>query len=107
MRWEEPIQPLLNPSEFNQFVNAMKCVDVALGNQFARPFSKAEIEYRRYSKKSIVASRDLPVGSVVTRDDLSLLRSNEMGLPPNSINSVIGRTVARFIRNLVTLPNMM
>jgi N-acetylneuraminate synthase len=45
-------------------------------------------------RRSIVAARDLKAGSVLTEGDLSAKRPGT-GLPPEKINDLIGKTLAK------------
>ena len=56
-----------------------------------------ELKYRKYTKKSLVASRDLPTGSVLSDGDLTFMRAEEMGLPPDQSTRLIGKQTRRFI----------
>ena len=87
----------LNPDEFKRFVEMVREIEAARGVSTARPFSDEEIKYRKYSKKSLVAARDLPAGTVLTRDDLVAMRAPELGLPPDRITSLIGRTTTKAV----------
>jgi len=87
----------LNPDEFAQFVAMIHTVDRALGSGVPRPFSEEEMKYRKYSKKSLVASRDLPVGTQITTSDLLFMRADKLGLPPDQAQRLIGRSTKRRI----------
>ena len=88
-------QAALNPDEFARFVEMTRAVDRSLGIAAPRPFSPEDMRYRVYSKKSIVASRPLDAGTLVTSTDLAFLRANELGLPPADAGRLIGRRVRR------------
>ena len=68
-----------------------------MGSGIPRPFSEDEQRYRRYSKKSIVAARDLEAGHVLEAADLLFMRTGELGLPPADLPRLLNRSVARRI----------
>ncbi len=82
----------LNPDEFARFVDMVHQVDTAMGNSTPRPFSAEEQKYRKYAKKSLVASRDLPAGTQIREEDLAFMRAEALGLPPDQAFHLIGRT---------------
>ena len=87
----------LNPAEFFRFVAMVREIESALGVSLPRPFSEEELRYRKYSKKSIVASRDVSTGSALARDDVFFMRADSLGLPPDQFERLSGRTVKKDI----------
>jgi len=87
----------LNPDEFSRFVQMVRTVEGAMGISTPKPFSEEELKYRKYAKKSLVASRDLPKGSVISDEDLTFMRAEEMGLPPDQYARLVGRRVRHAI----------
>jgi sialic acid synthase SpsE len=85
----------LNPDEFVRFVGMVREIEAARGIPVPKPFSPDEQKYRRYSKKSIVASHALPKGTVVRETDLVFMRATELGLPPDQSEKLIGRATRR------------
>ena len=53
--------------------------------------------HSRRRRKSLVAARDLPAGTIVGPDDLVILRPGT-GLPPGAMTQVLGRKTARAIQ---------
>jgi N,N'-diacetyllegionaminate synthase len=90
-------QAALNPDEFEQFVQMVRQIEAAKGNPVPHPFSPAEQVYRQYAKKSIVAGRDLPRGTVIGEDDLRFMRADKLGLPPDQAQRLLGRKLKRDI----------
>ena len=88
----------LNPDEFARFVTMVREIDAAMGVSIPREFSAEEIKYRKYSKKSLVARRDLSEGETVGADDLLYMRADSLGLPPDQAPTLIGRTTKRPIQ---------
>ena len=87
----------LNPDEFARFVQMVRTIEGAMGISTPKPFSAEELKYRKYAKKSLVASRDLPAGTRVTEDDLLFMRADELGLPPDQAYRLIGQVTKRDI----------
>jgi sialic acid synthase SpsE len=88
-------QAALDPDEFVRFVAMVREIEAAKGSGRPRPFSAEELKYRKYSKKSLVAARDLPAGSFIGEGDLLFMRAEELGLPPDQAGRLVGRTARR------------
>lgn len=81
----------LNPDEFARFVHMVRTIEGAMGIPTPKPFSAEELKYRKYAKKSLVARRDLPAGTVLTEDDLTFMRADDLGLQPDQSVRLIGK----------------
>jgi sialic acid synthase SpsE len=90
-------QAALNPDEFLRFAEMARTVSSATGAGRPRPFSEGELQYRQYSKKSLVASRDVSEGETITAGDLAFMRADELGLPPDQAQRLVGRSARRAI----------
>lgn len=88
-------QASLLPDELRALVTAVREVESALGDGVKRP-APSELPVRDVARKSLVAARDLPAGTVLTREDLDVLRPGT-GLSPAALPTVLGRRVARAI----------
>ena len=88
-------QAALNPDEFLKFSEMLKSISLSMGNGFRTSFSEAELNYRKYAKKSIVYCRDLSVGEKITLDDFCFLRASSNGLPPSSYQRVLGKELVK------------
>lgn len=91
-------QAALNPDEFKRFVNSIRTIDAAMGDGRPHPFSEAEKKYRKYSKKSLVASRGLPRNHTLEEEDVLILRANQLGLSPDRLCSIVGKTLKKTIK---------
>ena len=80
----------LEPVGMRKVVRDLRRARVALGNGVKMPYSTEEAPLTKMRKK-LVASRDLPVGHVLTPDDLAI-KSPGDGLPPYEWDNVIGRS---------------
>jgi len=87
----------LNPDEFGRFVEMIRLVESAMGSGHPRPFTQEEIEYRRYSRKSLVAKRELEAGVELGGEDLLPMRAPELGIPPDRFVDLGGRRLRRDI----------
>jgi sialic acid synthase SpsE len=81
----------LNPDEFVRFVEMIREIDAAKGVATPRDFSPEEIRYRKYSKKSLVAARELEAGSEIHAEDLMVRRAATLGLPPDQLPQLLGK----------------
>lgn len=83
----------LNPDEFARFVAMVHEIEAAKGVSTPRPFSVEELKYREYAKKSIVTACDLPAGTRITDNHLLFMRAEDLGLPPDKAQRLIGRII--------------
>lgn len=79
----------LNPVEFKAMVDAIRNVEIAMGDGI-RTFSENELEIKRVARKSIVLNEDVSKGTSIKRDMLSIKRPGT-GIPPKFIEDVVGR----------------
>jgi len=101
-------QAALNPDEFAAFAQMLTMLDGAKGDPLPRSFSADEEKYRKYAKKSLVASKDLDAGHVVIDSDLVAMRANELGVPPDEAEGIVGRKLKSAVEHyeLVTGENL-
>ena len=85
----------LPPDQLAAMVAALRDVEAALGDGIKIPRG-AEIETRKFARKSIVARVDIPAGKVLAREDLSVMRPGT-GLSPAQLPMVVGRQVRHAI----------
>ncbi len=85
----------LEPPELKLLVTEITRASQAVGEVHygGSPAENAEKVFRR----SIYARADIPPGSVISRDDLAIIRPG-YGLAPKHIDQVVGATAATFIR---------
>lgn len=91
-------QSALDPEPFARFVAMVRELEIARGSAEPRPLSEAEQQYRQYSRKTLVAARDLPAGTTLSRDDLIALRAPSQGLPPDEIDALLAKTTRVALR---------
>jgi N-acetylneuraminate synthase len=86
----------IEPDELAALVRGIRIVEAALGDGIKRPVP-AEIAIAAVARKSLVVTRDLPAGSVLTREALGARRPGT-GLAPAELSRVVGRTLRRPVR---------
>lgn len=73
----EDHEAALNPDELAEFVTRMRECDAALGEEAAQQtMHPSELEYRKKTRKHVVAARDIARGEVVEAGVLGLLRTS-------------------------------
>ena len=85
----------LEPGELTAMVEAIRETEVSLGSPVKR-VTEAEAEMFRIGRRSLVAARDLPVGTVLTRADIAVKRPG-YGIPVFDMDIAIGRTTVEMI----------
>ena len=80
----------LDPSDLKDLVINVRDIEKSFGNGVKRPH---ELESENYEKgrRSIIAARDIPKGTTITRDMLIIKRPS-YGIKPKFLNLVVGRT---------------
>ncbi len=83
----------LNPSELSSMVKAIRNIEIALGNGI-KAVSNSEKKNIDIARKSIVASRDIKKGEILTPNNITTKRPGN-GISPMKWDSVIGTTAIR------------
>lgn len=86
-------QAALEPKEFAKFVSLCREVATALGDGHHRSLTQEELQYRKYSKKSLVTRHPLEKGHLIKENDLVPKRAHKLGVPADSVNSIVGKYV--------------
>jgi len=81
------------PDNLATLIEDIRRIETILGHARKEP-SSSEKEALRWALKSLVAARDLPKGHCLKAHDLTAKRPGT-GLPPNRLDEVIGRVLAR------------
>lgn len=90
----------LEPGEFAQLMAGIRECEAALGVAGVdgeRPLSQGELINRENLAKSLVASRDIPAGTVLAETDI-IVRSPGQGLSPIHLPQLVGRRLSRSLR---------
>lgn len=90
----------LNPDEFLSFVRMFRSLGLTTGSPKPRPFTEAEIKYRQFQKKSLVFKIDLKAGVVILPTHLTILRTGQLGIPPDRLADFIGKTLRQDVKAL-------
>lgn len=90
-------QAALNPKEFSRFVAMVREIEAAKGISTPKVFSAEELKYRKYAKKTLVATHDLPGGTRLCENDLLFMRADDVGLSPDQTYRLVGRELKRDI----------
>jgi|688.fasta_scaffold12792_4 N,N'-diacetyllegionaminate synthase len=79
----------LEPSELIQMVKSIRNIEMAMGSCLKEP-STSEIKNIAIARKSIHAARDIEEGSIITEQDLVMLRPGD-GISPMDMEKIIGK----------------
>lgn len=79
----------LEPSDLKAMVNAIRNVEIALGNGIKSP-SKSEMKNKKVARKSIVAAREIKEGEIFTEDNLTIKRPGN-GISPIRWYEILGK----------------
>lgn len=83
----------MEPVEFDAFVSGIRAIGRSIGDGIKRPHA-AELETAKVARRSVVALRHLAAGSIVTREDVGILRPGT-GVSPTLLDVVVGCRLAR------------
>ena len=86
----------LEPKEFTEYVRKMRDVQTALGMEDLKP-SKEDLAERKKWFRHIVATRDIPKGTILTLEMLEGKRP-EKGVSPEYIDFFVGRKTKRSLK---------
>jgi len=86
----------LEPAEFALMVRSIRDIEDSLGTDSPRVLTQGEQLNRLSLAKSLVASKPLNAGEVVTENDV-LVRSPGRGIQPNRLNELLGKRLSRDI----------
>ncbi|WP_245315430.1 N-acetylneuraminate synthase family protein [Bradyrhizobium yuanmingense] len=85
----------LEPEEFKALVSGIREVEAARGEKLAeRALSQGELINRENLAKSLVATRDLSAGTVISESDIAV-KSPGQGLSPLKMPALLGRKLTR------------
>ncbi len=81
----------IEPHELRELVAGIRAIEQAFGNGRLEGPSAAEAkEMYRLARRSLIAARDIPAGTRITRDHLTVKRPG-YGIAPKDIDRVVGR----------------
>lgn len=91
----------LNIKELSEMVQSIRNVEKAFGNGEKVPV-KNEYDTRIAARKSIVITKDLPAGHILTAEDLDIKRPGD-GIPPKYLDSIPGSVLLKTVTQDTTL----
>jgi N,N'-diacetyllegionaminate synthase len=83
----------LEPNELKAMVNAIRNIEVALGDGVKQP-SRSELKNKPIARKSIVARREIKAGELFSEDNLAAKRPGT-GISPMCWDEIIGKIARR------------
>lgn len=78
----------LEPDELKYMVSQIRALELAMGDGCKAP-QPSEWDTRKAARQQVVAARDIGVGAVISKDDLTTARSGS-GLPPTALWALVG-----------------
>jgi N,N'-diacetyllegionaminate synthase len=84
-------QASLEPNEFAAMIEGIRKVEAALGDG-RKARAESEADTMRVARRSLTAARDIPAGTILTRDLIAIQRPGS-GLSPALLPSLVGRRV--------------
>lgn len=78
-----------------RMVAQIRRVEKALGEEYKRPI-ESELKARVHARRSLVAARDIPEGTIITREMIEIKRPG-MGIEPRFLDIVAGRKAKKNI----------
>jgi N-acetylneuraminate synthase len=85
----------LDPKELKALVKGIRKVEKALGDGVKRP-TESEMEIKKIGRRSLVASRKILAGEIITQDDITIKRPGT-GIQPELKEVIIGFRAVRDI----------
>lgn len=92
----EDFESALNPSDFKEMVEYIRHAELAIGKSYIDQLSESAVNYRKVSRKKIVAKFDLKKGEVIYKDKLTFKRTDN-GLEADKIFLVLNRILKQDI----------
>ena len=86
----------VDAQELKDMVNNIKMVESALGSSEKKVFDVEQVTYK-YDKRSIVAAKDIPGGTIIGEDMLVMKRPGT-GIQPKFIDLITGRKAVKDIK---------
>lgn len=91
----------LDPEDLKQLVDKARIIEKTFGHFVNGPY-EAETKAFQLARKSLVAAKDIPQGTVITADMLACKRPGT-GIYPRFFEVVVGRTARQTIREDTTI----
>lgn len=85
----------LGPSDFAAMIQDIRLVESLQGDGYKTP-TTAELEVKKFARRSVTAKTDIPTGSIITNDCIEIVRP-AAGIEPRFAFLVVGRAAKRTI----------
>jgi len=92
----------VDPPELKAMVNNIRLVELASGSGEKKVLDVEQVTYK-YDRRSIVAAKDIPKGTII-REDMLVMKRPGTGIPPKFIDLIIGRKAKKDIKEDTLLP---
>ena len=79
----------MDPDDIRKFKTNISLIN-QINGQFKKEPLKCEEEARKQARRSIVATKDIPIGEIITEDMLTFKRPGT-GISPSKLNSILGK----------------
>lgn len=86
----------LLPDEFGEMVTSIRAVEQSLGYSEQRQITQGEMMNREFLAKSVIASKTIEIGEIISESDLDI-KSPGKGLAPYRKNELVGKIAKRKI----------
>lgn len=94
---QEDFEAALDIKEFKELVDFIKSAEIALGDGSLDYLENDSYHtYRNVSRKKVVASKQIKKGQIISKDDLSFMRS-DFGCQISELESILGRSANKNI----------
>lgn len=80
----------IEPHELKDMMSKIRDIELALGNGEKNGPSVEEMEFYKKVRRSVIASRDIPKGTIIKDEDLVIKRPG-LGIHPSQLPLIIGR----------------
>ncbi|MHA2287929.1 MAG: N-acetylneuraminate synthase [Promethearchaeota archaeon] len=81
----------LDPDELSMWVSSIRTIEKALGTYEKNP-SLSEFEIARIARKSIVTSKDIKKGDLLSLENITVKRPG-IGIPPTKFDLILGKKI--------------
>ena len=90
-------QNSLQPAELKEMVQKIRLVETLRGSGIKKPF-KSELVIAEMARKAVIAAANIPAGTVITENMLTIKRPAKGGLHPRELEKIVGKAAKRDIQ---------
>jgi N,N'-diacetyllegionaminate synthase len=88
----------LEPGEMADLVRGVRAIEAMLAAKIDKAETSSFMEMKRVFEKSLVALRDIPAGTVLTREMIGIKKPGT-GIPPVRLKEVLGKRTLRAVKS--------